>query len=340
MREAYDSDKLFPKTFLDRLDEAHAAQARLHHLDSLLREGDRVREWLHDEGHDPQAAYKTLKARRGELLEHLNRVDSAREKARPKGELMALTARVARRPTVDVGNIGIRYPPGCPASEGSVQVPVFLEGVSVVPGGGAAGAITTITTTDPWEAPEPHYQGVLRVGFGFPFLFDLSYWLHNWRYVIPFPCAVCDSRLSYRVYFECGGLFGASALSASLSNWLNVREIADVSAGIDFGSLPDYEVWPIDRNWPFIASFMFQEVWEGVTLEGTFSVKAGKAPVLAILVGVIVGVASGRFSIFNAGFHPWEMQLFPPGGFPQPWHLPFHAKVHYRYEPTGGVLFP
>jgi len=34
------------------------------------------------------------------------------------------------------------------------------------------------------------------------------------------------------------------------------------------------------------------------------------------------------------------MQLFPPGGWPEPWHLQFHAKLHYRYEPTGGVLFP
>ena len=31
---------------------------------------------------------------------------------------------------------------------------------------------------------------------------------------------------------------------------------------------------------------------------------------------------------------------FPPGGFPEPWHLPFHATVHYRHEPSGGVFFP
>jgi hypothetical protein len=83
-----------------------------------------------------------------------------------------------------------------------------------------------------------------------------------------------------------------------------------------------------------------EEIWNGVTLEGSFAVKQGKAPVLAVIVGVIVGLAGGRFTIFNAGFHPWQMQLFPPGGFPEPWDLQYHAKAHYRYEPSGGVFFP
>jgi hypothetical protein len=44
--------------------------------------------------------------------------------------------------------------------------------------------------------------------------------------------------------------------------------------------------------------------------------------------------------IFNAGFHPWDMQLFRPGFRPLDWHEEFHAKVHYRYEPAGGVFQP
>jgi hypothetical protein len=205
---------------------------------------------------------------------------------------------------IEVTNASIQYPFPCAPSQGSVPVPAALEGTSVVPGGSASGAITTIPTFNPYEAAEPHYEGVLRVGLKFPLLFDLSYWLHNWRYVIPFPCVPCDGRLTYRVYFETGGLFGASALSASLSNWINVREIADVSAGIDFTTLPDYEVWPLNRNWPLIAGFAAEEIWAGVTLEGGFAVKRGKAPVLAIIVGVIVGLAGGRFTIFNADSIP------------------------------------
>ena len=69
-----------------------------------------------------------------------------------------------------------------------------------------------------------------------------------------------------------------------------------------------------------------------MTLQGSLDVKAGKAPVLAMIVGAVVGVAGGEFRIINAGFHPWEMQLFPPGGHPHQWDLSFHAKVHYRYE--------
>jgi hypothetical protein len=270
------------------------------------------------------------------LLERLERLEGGRETAQT-AEASRLAARIARRPLVDWGDLGIRYPFGCAPSEGSVPVPVPLAGTSSVPGGGATGAITTIPTTDPWEAVEPHYQGVLRAGPSLP-LFGLVYWLRNWRFVIPFPCAPCDSRLTYRVYIETGGLFGANALSAGLWNWINVREIADVSAGIDFTALPDYEVWPISRTWPFMASFTFEEIWSGVTLQGSLDVKAGKAPVLAMIVGAVVGVAGGEFRIINAGFHPWEMQLFPPGGFPHQWDLSFHAKVHYRYEDPGPII--
>jgi hypothetical protein len=336
---AEDLDRFFPEPLIRRLDETHEARARLVHAESVLAEWERVREWFRGEEADEAESYKNLKADRAGLLDRVRELEGVSERDESSADPRP-AARVARRPLVDwAENIGIRYPFGCAPSEGSVPVPVFLEGTSVVPGGGASGAITTLPTTDPWEASEPHCHGVLRVGLKFPF-FDLSYWLHNWRFVIPFPCASCDSRLTYRVYFETGGLFGASALSAGLWNWINVREIPDVSAGIDFNSLPDYEVWPIDRRWPFIASFMFEEIWSGVTLEGAFAVKQGKAPVIALLVGAIVGVAAGEFRIINSGFHPWEMQLFPPGGYPDPWDIQFHAKVHYRYEPSGGVFHP
>ena len=54
-------------------------------------------------------------------------------------------------------------------------MPPFLQGTSVVPGGGM-GSIMPVPPTDPWEAAEPHYQGVLRISMKFP-PFDLSYWL-------------------------------------------------------------------------------------------------------------------------------------------------------------------
>ena len=334
-----DVERFFPEPFVRSLDETHRARAEMSHVEALLGDWGRLREWLSDEDGDERDTYRGLKARRAKLLERTVELERARDERADKGGHGGSVARVARRPLVDWGDIVVRYPPGCPPSEGSVPVPVFLQGTSVTPGGGATGAIMPIPTTDPWEASEPHYQGVLQAQLRFPF-FDLSYWLRNWRFVIQFPCALCDSRLTYRVYFEEGGLFGANALSAGLWNWINVREIPDVSTGIDFGSLPDYEVWPIDRSWPFLPNFMFAEIWDGVTLQGSMDVQKGKAPVLALIVGVIVGVAGGVFKIFNAGFHPWEMQLFPPGGYPHQWDIQYHAKVHYRYDPAGAVFHP
>ena len=336
---ASDVERFFPESFIRSLDEAHEAHAEMSHVVALLGDWGRVREWLRDEAEDEEETYRGLKARRAELLERTAEHERARDERAKNREHEGPAVRVARRPLVAWGDIALPYPPGCPPSEGSVPVPVFLQGPSVVPGGGAVGSIMQVPTTDPWEASEPHYQGVLRIPPKSP-SFSLSYWVRNWRFVIQFPCALCDSRLTYRVYFEEGGAFGANALSAGLWNWINVREIPDVSAGIDFGSLPDYEVWPIDENWPHLPNFMADYIWDGVTLQGSMGVQKGKAPVIALIVGVIVGVAGGMFSIFNAGFHPWEMQLFPPGGYPQPGDIPYHARVHYRYDPAGPVFHP
>ena len=334
-----DLERFFPESLNRSLDEAHEARVQLSHVEALIGGWGRVREWLSDEDQDTRETYRGLKARRAELLERTVDRESAREERAESQEHPGPRVQVARRPLVDWGDVVVPYPPGCPPSEGSVPVPVFLQGTSVVPGGGAAGSILPVPTTDPWEASEPHYQATLRIPAASP-SFDLSYWLRNWRFVIQFPCALCDSRLTYRVYFEEGGAFGASALSAGLWNWINVREIPDVSVGIDFGSLPDYEAWPIDKTWPFLPNFMAAYIWDGVTLQGSMGVQKGKAPVIALIVGVIVGVAGGMFRIFNAGFHPWEMQLFPPGGYPNPWDIQYHAKVHYRYDPAGPVSYP
>lgn len=338
-----DQDRHYPDKLIRQLDEAHLARARLLHTESLLDDPVRVRDWLHDEDVDEAETVRGLRVRRRELLEQVNRYDEAAEKERAGlKDRSGPVVRIARRPFVDVADLGIRWPFGCAPVEGSVAVPVPLQGTSVVPpaGDNASGQITTIPTTDPWEATEPHYQGSLRAGFKFPNFFDQSFWLRNWRYVIPFPCAPCDTRLTYRVYIESGGLFRASAFSVGLWNWINVRELPDVTGGIDFSTVPDYEVWPISRTWPTTASFMFESIWGGVTLEGSLAVKDGQSPVVGILMGAIVGMAFGQFGILNAGFHPWEMQLFPPGGYPQPWHIPFHAKVHYRYASPEPVISP
>jgi len=336
-----DPDRFLPKSFLKRLDESHEARARLLHVEKVL-ESDRVREWLRGEEVDEAKTIRSLRDRRLELMERVARSDEDAEKRRPSLEdATGPTVSISRRPLTGIRDLDFRYPFGCAPSEGSVPVPLPLEGPSVVPppGDNAGGAIVTLHTADPWEAPEPHHVASLRKSFTL-FSFDQSFWLKNWRWVIPFPCAPCDSRLSYRVYVETGGLFGANAFGVGLWNWINVRELPDVTGGIDFGSIPDYEVWPIDRSWPLTASFMFESIWAGVTLEGTLSVKNGQSPVVAILMGAMVAMAFGQFRILNSGFHPWEMQRFPPGGYPQPQDFPFHARVHYRYEPIGPVISP
>ena len=315
MSSENDVERFFPESFTRSLDEAHEARAEMSHVEALLGDWGRVREWLRDEAEDEAETYRGLKARRAELLERTFEHESARDERAKNREHEGPAVRVARRPLVDWGDIVVPYPPGCPPSEGSVPVPAFLQERQW-----SRAAVRWVRSCrfrrpTPGRRSEPHYQGVLRIPPRFP-LFSLSNWVRNWRFVIQFPCALCDSRLTYRVYFEEGGAFDTNALSAGLWNWINVREIPDVSAGIDFGSLPDYEVWPIDESWPFLPNFMADYIWDGVTVQGSMGVQKGKAPVIALIVGVIVGVAGGMFRIFNAGFHPWGDAAVPAGWIP------------------------
>ncbi len=342
MAKQEDTDRFFPEKLLRRLDDEHLARAELLHTQEVLENGDRLSNWLRGEDVNEDDIVRSLRQRRGELMDTLDTAQDAADKRRGEVELGGPRASMSRRRAVGLADIGIYWPFGCAPSEGTVPVPLPLQGPSTVPpaGDNASGQILTLPTSDPWEAMEPHYVGTLRKRFSFPFFFRQSYWLRNWRWVIPFPCAPCDSVLSYRVYVECGGAFSAAGFSAGLWNWINVREFPTVSGGVDFSSVPDYEVWPLSASWPGSASFTWNPIWSGVTLEGSMSVKDGQAPVLAVLMGAIVGLAFGQFQVINAGFHPWEMQVFPPGGYPEPHEFQYHAKVHYRFTPPSPVIAP
>ena len=136
MNDRVDIDELFPESLLQRLEEAHEARAQLLHVETLLGEWRRVRDWLRDEDEDELETYRGLKALRAELLERMSSLETTREgQVKPTTDRSGPAARVVRRPFVDWGDIGIRYPFGCAPSEGSVLVPVALEGTSVVPGG-------------------------------------------------------------------------------------------------------------------------------------------------------------------------------------------------------------
>ena len=81
-------ERLFPEAFVRSLDETHQARAEMSHVEALLGDWGRAREWLGDEDEDERDTYRGLKARRAELLERtveLERVRDERVRARLPG---------------------------------------------------------------------------------------------------------------------------------------------------------------------------------------------------------------------------------------------------------------
>ena len=223
-----DPSRSYPEPFLKRLDEEHVVRARLLHAESVLDSG-RVSEWLKDldveEGVTVSERSGTMES---ELMESVARFDEAGGEAPLGGEGLHRAHREHRaaaigrsRPSID-----FRYPFGCPPSGGSVPVPLPLKGPSVVPPAGrnpSVGQILTIPTiTDPWEAMEPHYRAELSKRPSFPVTVGGIPMAEIWQWIIPFPCAPCEAHLTYRMYVETGGAFGANGISVGLWNWINI----------------------------------------------------------------------------------------------------------------------
>ena len=150
--------------------------------------------------------------------------------------------------------------------------------------------------------------------------------MRNWRFVIPFPCAPCDARLTYRVYIEDGR-------GCSESNTLRVR-----ACGTGSTSARSPDVLGGDRlrratrlrgladqpntgpSWPSFTTR--RDLERGDPARVARRTQAGKAPVLAMIVGVLVGVAGGEVpGSSTAASIRGRCSCSRPAATPQPWDL-------------------
>src|SRR4029450_2838742 len=102
---ANDLERFFPESFDRSLDEAHEVRVQLSHVEALIGDWGRVREWLRDEEEDERETYRGLKGGRAEFFERRVEREREREERAEKKEHAGPVVQVTRRPLVDWGDI-------------------------------------------------------------------------------------------------------------------------------------------------------------------------------------------------------------------------------------------
>jgi len=290
--EAKDINGLISNKSLRQDNKKRLLEAELLHRSHQFRNFDRLKYRLTRDGEDHATAFKRLSTARNRLIK---RVDILR--GHP------VSASNTGGGTFDSSPGGLVAPRLGGAGEGAfvfgtegcVALPRASEGISVVPGASVtSGRIQTVA------------RGPLgNVEFnGAPFVdipdtnVDLEnehVWLHNWRYVVLFPCVRTASTLTYK--FEVN-------LDAQLISEASGMIMSFVSIGEEPSASPTSNI-EVDTpvGWLLIAdldertSFYngnYGFIQSSMTVERAFEVGANRTAAVAIIVGYVVRLSFGR----------------------------------------------
>jgi hypothetical protein len=284
-----------PEVEITALQERKLLEAELFSLDAQVRNFGRIRDRLSSGGKDVAAHYRTMQARRDEISRTLKRLQSVGVSPGPRGSgspfqrpnepLLSLPIAPARF-IHDLGTF--RF-----GTSGVVQMAPASEGVNVVAQGRypSDGTITTVPGSYPGSI---WYWGILHVGpESIPAdQYDPTinyFWVHNWKYLVPFPAPTVESRFTYRfdVYARTSIFFGGGEGQAMA--FVSLGEAADLTIGSNV-------TVNIDGGWPLIADLTqpadfynghYGFIEGSVTVQRSFMVGANHVPGIAIVVGAI-----------------------------------------------------
>jgi hypothetical protein len=277
-----------------------------------VRNFGQVRDRLSAAGKDADAYYRNMQARRDQVLAALKKartetiqpnVNDQRLPPHRHGEsLLARTIAPARF----ISGLGFGF-----GTSGFVQTAPASEGINIVGQGKypTSGEIQTIPGSYPGDVA---FGGGLSVG---PDEIPTNqydptinyFWLHNWKYLIPFPPPTVTSHFTYsfQTYVEADVFLNSGP--ANLMSFVSVGETANLTTGNDV-------VVNIDAGWPLVADLTQPgPLYNGhyghidgqvVTVQRSFIVPAGHVPGVAVVVGVIGALAmmSGfDFTFFESG---------------------------------------
>ncbi len=302
-----------PDVDIRNLQERKLLEAELFSLNMQVRNFGRIRDRLSAAGKDGDAYYRNIQARRDQILAALKRVSTEAVRPNVNDPRLPFHRRdesLLARPIVPasfVSGLGV-FGFG---TSGYVQTAAASEGVNVVAQGKypTSGEIQTIAGSYPGEVT---FGGGLSVGPEeiSPDQYDPTinyFWLHNWKYLIPFPPPTVTSRFTYRFDTYVGVDIFFLGGPAMLMSFVSVGETANLTTGNDV-------VVNIDGGWPLVADLTQPApLYNGhyghidgqvVTVQRSFIVPAGHVPGVAVVVGVVgeLAMMSGfNFSFFESG---------------------------------------
>lgn len=219
---------------------------------------------------------------------------------------------------------------------GHVQMPRAANGISVIPDHpGMAGELTTIERQQNGRLVfdgriEDTRDGIPQDEYDPT---ETYVWLRNWKYLLPFPPAPSLSRFTYQFEVEVYASLFNDLDNASFMSFDSVGEEADFTPGSQI---------PVstDAGWPLIADLGVPDTVSGFyngnygyltgasTVQRTFSVRAGKTPAIAVIVGAIgiIGML-GRTTYAFGGTGYSSMTPRSKDGIV--------GRVDFLYEPLG-----
>jgi hypothetical protein len=300
-----------PDVDIKTLQERKLLEAELFSIDMQVRNFGQVRDRLSAAGKDADAYYRNMQARRDQVIAALKktRTETIRPNVNDPRPLYRRGESLLARPIEParfVSGLGFGF-----GTSGFVQTAPASEGVNIVAQGKypTSGEIQTIPGSYPGDVT---FGGGLSVGPDeiSPDQYDPTinyFWLHNWKYLIPFPPPTVSSRFTYsfQTYVEADIFLNSGP--ANLMSFVSVGETANLTTGNDV-------VVNIDAGWPLVADLTqpvsFYNGHYGhidgqvVTVQRSFIVPAGHVPGVAVVVGVIGALAmmSGfDFTFFESG---------------------------------------
>jgi hypothetical protein len=320
-----DLNGLISAQSLEQDTQKRLLEAELLHRSHQLRNFDRFTSMLTAPGEDQGAAYKRLSAARELLRARLRTLDNVRA---DDAQAMSLVSRgelvVPRLGHAGEGLFVF-------GTEGCVALPRASDGISVVPNRSKTfgeirtsglGPLGLISFRGEGEDPA---DGFASLGISTTEESE-QVWLHNWRYVVLFPCTPTEAFLSYtftvgvvaQLFSEASGLIMAFTSIGEAPSASPTSDIV-VTTGAGWPLLADVE----EPSSFYNGSYGFKQ--GELTVERTFRVGAGRTPAIAIVVGFVVRLTAGRLRLSFNG----DSTMGIDGG-----------RVCYRYTPVPVLAQP
>ncbi|HEY7387380.1 MAG TPA: hypothetical protein VH640_02650 [Bryobacteraceae bacterium] len=333
MSQQASSSRCAPGVDIKDLNKRKVLESRLFSLDGQLRNFGRIRDRLSAAGKDGTGTFREMQTRRDKIAAELKQFGSgpastgARDPRLPfqSFDQSLLTLPIASAQYIaETGIFGF-------GSSGFVQMAPAAEGVntvitgkfpstgeiSTIPGGPpGAVSFTGDLSVGPDQIPQDQYDPSIDY-----------FWIHNWKYLVPFPPPTTESRFTYRFDVNAAISLFFSGGEGQVLSFVSVGETPNLTTGTDV-------VVNTDAGWPLNFDLNQQApeyngsygyVLGSVTVQRSFLVGGGHVPGVAVVVGVIAQLSMMA-----------EVKLFFPGLFDSGISVVSEnsaGRITYSYEP-------